>query len=130
MQAIRILALGCLALGFASSPARADAREDAQKALVGKWRGTETQGGEEITIKAEFTADGTLKLRVALPNEKYSQSGTYKVLGDSELELTIKRSSEKFKFKVEKDNLELSGPLPLLKGKSVMGFKLTRAIQK
>lgn len=112
MKSLRILALCCCAVALVGD-VRGDAKDEAQKALLGKWSMKQKMGDLEIDGLLEFTKDGKLAMKMKVKEMELNFSGSYKVLSDTELEVTISvggmTKMEKSKFKVEKDTLELTG---------------------
>ena len=112
MQAIRVLTLCCLALVLAAGTARADAKDDAQKALVGKWNISKQEGGVEVSGELEFTKDGKLNMKMKAGGMELKFDGSYKLLSDTEMEVTVNimgtTQTEKSKFKVSGNTLELT----------------------
>jgi uncharacterized protein (TIGR03066 family) len=85
----------------AASPAPPKPAGKAKELLVGKWESTE---GEKDTL--QFNADGSLVMGSA----GIEQKGTYRLLGENEMEVTTeldgKKETEKKKFTVTKDELK------------------------
>lgn len=111
MQALRGLVVGCAVLLLAGQ-VYGDAKDDAAKLLVGKWETKQKLGDKEATAVLDFTKDGKLSMKLSGPVE-LSLNGTYKVLDEKTLEVTItfmqQTKTEKSSFKVSKDTLELTG---------------------
>jgi len=78
----------------------------AKDLLIGKWE--QGEGDKKGTL--EFTRDGKLKVSI----QSISIDGTYKLLDEKTLEVTIdfmgKKESHKSPFKVTRDTLELTDP--------------------
>lgn len=76
--------------------------------LVGKWEFKEKQPGKEFTVIFEKSANNEGKLK--LEASGLSVEGTYKLLSDTEMEVSLKMGNDavrqKLKFKVTKDELE------------------------
>jgi uncharacterized protein (TIGR03066 family) len=118
MQTVRGLAVACAALLLAGGQALGDAKEDAEKALLGKWQHTEKDGDGEITAKVEFKKGGVVTTQVSLDGmELTTGEGTYKVIDAKTLESTVKTTNGtmtstqtwKLRFQVKGDTLELTG---------------------
>jgi uncharacterized protein (TIGR03066 family) len=83
----------------------------AKDKLVGKWSAKEkVMGDKEIEIVTEFTKDGKVIAEITGLGKK---EGTYKVIDDKTLEVTMKGPDEKDKtekgpFKIEGDKLTLT----------------------
>ncbi len=112
MQTLRGLVVGCAVLLLAGQT-YGDAKDDAAKLLVGKWESKLNQNGKEITATLDFTKDGKFSIKITLGKENQTLDGTYKVLDEKTVELTVAREdktrTEKQQFKVSKDTLELPG---------------------
>jgi len=112
MQTLRGLVVGCAVLLLAGQT-YGDAKDDAAKLLVGKWESKLNQNGKEITATLDFTKDGKFSIKITLGKENQTLDGTYKVLDEKTVELTVAREdktrTEKQQFKVSKDTLELTG---------------------
>jgi uncharacterized protein (TIGR03066 family) len=110
MSTLRGLVLACAVLLPAGS-AYGDARE-AEKLLVGKWEIRQKLGEKEATLTFVFEQDGKLTIKLSGPID-HSLKGTYKLLDENTLEMTAlftdEPRSEKVKFKVSRDTLELIG---------------------
>ncbi len=101
----------------------ANSQDGKTNPLIGKWEMKQKVGDKEITGQLEFTKD--LKLKISFMGISFS--GTYKVLDKENLEVTVtfgdKTNTEKSKYKVVKDVLELTDK----KGKTE---KFNRVIDK
>jgi len=88
-----------------------DAKADAEKLIVGKWETKQKLGDKEATATLDFSKDGKLGMKLTGPAE-FELKGSYKVIDENTIEVTItfmdKTMTEKSKFKVSKDTLELS----------------------
>jgi uncharacterized protein (TIGR03066 family) len=73
---------------FLQLPALGRDKDNAAK-IVGTWEATKEEGGMKITMTAEFTKDGKVKLSVL----SISLAGTYKVEGNS-LKITLKQGEK------------------------------------
>jgi uncharacterized protein (TIGR03066 family) len=89
----------------------ADAKDDAEKALLGKWEQKAKVGGKEVTLLLTFEKGGKLSMKVTQPGKEITGSGTFKVVDANHFEISLtaegQTKSEKNKFKVDKDSLEL-----------------------
>jgi uncharacterized protein (TIGR03066 family) len=105
MQVVRWLLVCCIFMLFLA-PSFAD--DKPADLIVGKWETKEKRGDQEITATVEFTKDNKMKISFGQINI----DGTYKIVSDSELELTMtfmmETRTEKTKFKVTKDALEFT----------------------
>jgi uncharacterized protein (TIGR03066 family) len=104
MQAARwFLASGLVLFFFTPS----FAQEKVADLIVGKWEAKEKMGDQEVTGILEFTKDGKLKITFGGINI----DGTYKLLSDTEIEVTMtfmgETKTEKSEIKVEKESLEV-----------------------
>lgn len=113
MKAFRGLLAACAAAVLLSSQAFADAKSDAEKALVGKWEAKQTVGGKELKATVNFQKDGKLLMNVTnTPMGDLKFEGKYKVIDAGTLEVTImfmgKTMTEKSKFKITGDKLEMT----------------------
>jgi uncharacterized protein (TIGR03066 family) len=95
-KAICLAALACAVLLLSSSTARA---QTPKELIVGKWLSLD----EKQKGTLEFTADGKLKVSI----EGLTIDGTYKIVGEDGLEITIGKETNSGKFKVSKETLEL-----------------------
>jgi len=104
------LALLALLAGLAA--ARADARDDVMKQLVGRWEVKRKTGEREITGEMTFTAAGKASMKVKGPKGDITFEGSYRLLSATQLEITFtiagKAMSEEHEVKVTKDTLELT----------------------
>jgi len=111
MQVLRGLVVGCVVLLLAGQT-YGDAKDDAAKLLVGKWETKQKVMDKEATAILDFSKDGKLSMKLTGPVD-LSLNGTYKVIDEKTLEVTItfmeKTMTEKSQFKVSKDTLELTG---------------------
>ena len=113
MQALRGLVVGCAVL-LVAGQAYGDAKDDAAKLLVGKWEIKEKIVDKDATAVLDFTKDGKMSMKMSgfMP-EDLNVKGKYKVVDKETIEVTItsgdKTRTEKSKFKVTKDTLELTG---------------------
>jgi uncharacterized protein (TIGR03066 family) len=111
MKALRGLGIGCAVLLLAGQ-AYGDAKEDAAKLLVGKWETKQTINNKDITATFGFTKDNKLSLKFSGATD-LELKGSYKILDETTIEMTVtikdKTMTEKQKFKVSKDSLELTG---------------------
>lgn len=113
MKAVCGLLCG-VALVLVAGRAGADAKSDAEKALLGKWERKEKVGGKEVTLLLTFDKDGKLSMKLTgpAPNAEITGTGTYKVVDASHLEISLtamgQTKNEKSQFKVvDKNTLEL-----------------------
>ncbi len=112
MRAVNgLLVVGAVLLLAARVPA--DPREDAEKALLGKWQTKKKIGDKEVVHDLDFAAGGKLKAKVHLAGaDPFNFEGTYKVLDDKTIEVSVTidgtTKTEKAKFKVDRDALEIS----------------------
>jgi uncharacterized protein (TIGR03066 family) len=113
MKAFRGLLVACAAVLLVNSQAFADAKSDAEKALLGKWEAKQKVGDKELKATIDFQKAGKLAMNVAgTPMGDIKFDGTYKVIDDKTIEVTItfmgKTMTEKSKFKITGDKLELT----------------------
>jgi uncharacterized protein (TIGR03066 family) len=113
MKAFRGLLAACAAVLLVSNQAFADAKSDAEKALVGKWEAKQKVGDKELKATVDFQKDGKLVMSVTnTPMGDLKFEGKYKVIDANNLEVTItfmgKTMTEKSKFKVTGDKLEMT----------------------
>ena len=113
MKAFRGLLAACAVVALLSSQAFADAKSDAEKALMGKWEAKQKLGDKEIKATVDFQKDGKLAMSVTnTPMGDLKFEGKYKVLDANQLEVTItfmnKTMTEKSKFKVTGNTLEMT----------------------
>jgi len=101
---LRGLVLAVVAAVLIAGAAPAD--DKTKKLLIGKWAGTVKQDDNDVKVVVEFTKDGKLIRTMGGKTTK----GTYKVVDDSNIEVTLKEGDEdkthKVKIKVDKDDLE------------------------
>ena len=92
---------------------RAVGRAKIGEKLVGKWEAADEPIKGAIF---EFLKNGDLKLTIKFGENKIrSLAGKYKALSEDTLEMTVKgpdgkESTEKVKFKLEKESLSITGP--------------------
>jgi hypothetical protein len=81
--------------------------------LVGKWQRQYTLRDKPTTFEYTFTREGTFRTELKGAERNTSTEGTYKLLGDGEIELTAKTGRlagrpRKVKIKVTRDTLEIT----------------------
>ena len=113
MKAFRGLLAACAAVLLVNSQAFADAKGDAEKALLGKWEAKQKVGDKELKATIDFQKDGKLTMNVAgTPMGDIKFDGKYKVIDAGNIEVTItfmgRTMTEKSKFKITGDKLELT----------------------
>src|SRR5262249_13481734 len=111
MRAVRGMLVAAAVLVLAGSQAFADAKSDAEKALMGKWETKQKVGEKEIKAELNFDKDGKLAMKVNMgPGMDLNFDGKYKVIDEKTIEVTItfmgQTRTEKSTFKVSKDTLE------------------------
>ena len=110
MQAVRGVLAGCAVL-FLAVPASGDDKQ-AKELLVGKWEAKVKSGDKEATLLLEFDKDGKVSMKVTGGEKEFTFTGKYKVIDENTLELMTtvnqKTMTDRSKFKVTKDSLELS----------------------
>jgi len=108
MRTVRpLLAVGLLLAlaGFAL----ADAKEDAEKNILGKWQATEEMGDVKAKIVLEFTDKGAVSVKIEAGGTTIGPiNGKYKLLDAETIEVTVEGRAEKNKIKVGKDDLSLT----------------------
>ena len=57
------LLCGCAVLLLCGGLARADAKDDAAKLLMGKWEASEKVGDQEVSLTLEFTKDNKMSIK-------------------------------------------------------------------
>ncbi|MBI1917717.1 MAG: hypothetical protein HYS12_23725 [Planctomycetes bacterium] len=111
MQALRGLVVSCAVLLLAGQVYGDPTKDDAAKLLIGKWETKQKIRDKEATAILEFTKDGKLNMKLTAQDLDLTLTGSYKLLDEKTLELTVtvmdKTRTEKQKFKVSKDTLEL-----------------------
>lgn len=104
MQAVRMALASCVVLFFLTP---AFTQDKAADLLVGKWEAKEKVGDQEVTGTIEFAKDGKLKISFG----GFNIDGTYKLMGETEIEVTMtfmgETRTEKSEIKVEKEALEI-----------------------
>ena len=114
MKAVKGLVLGCVALLLFAGPALADAKDDAAKALVGKWEMKKKMGDVELKGVLSFEKDGKLSMKMDFGGMNITAEGKYKLIDGKTLEVTLtfmgKTKTDKSKFKISGDTLELIDP--------------------
>jgi uncharacterized protein (TIGR03066 family) len=112
MQTLRGLVVGCAVLFLVGQAYSDPTKDEAAKLIVGKWETKQTIQGKDATATLDFAKDGKLSMKLSGPVD-LSLNGTYKVLDEKTIEVTItfmdKTMTEKTPFKVSKDTLELTG---------------------
>ncbi len=90
----------------------ADAKEDVQKLLVGKWETKQKVGERERRGIMEFTADGKVVMKVKTDKGETAFNGTYKLIdeGNIEVSFTVREipMTDRSRLKITQDTLELT----------------------
>lgn len=111
MRAPRGLLVACAAVLLVNSHAFADAKSEAEKVLVGKWEKMSPGG---LKTQIDFQKGGKLAMIITgAPGGDVKFGGTYKVIDDKTIEVTVswmgRTATEKSKFKITRNKLELTG---------------------
>jgi uncharacterized protein (TIGR03066 family) len=111
MRAFRGWLVACAAVLPVNNQAFADAKSEAENALVGKWERMSPGG---LKIQIDFQKGGKLAMIITgAPMGDVKFDGTYKVIDDKTIEVTVswmgRTGTEKSKFKITGNKLELTG---------------------
>lgn len=112
MQVLRGCVAGCVALLLGGNVALADKKDDAIKALQGKWQATQKVGDVESKAVFSFEKDNKLTVTVTIRDKDVTFDGKYDVIDEKTIEVTLislgRTITEKRTFKITGDTLELT----------------------